>query len=131
MSVNGNLSVSKVQRGFAAAFTNPDFRPQPSYLGIVLLIAAAIFMPWLSSQKRKLAAKIRSGALKADAAQSSMCAYLAWIALGGLVVNAIFKIAWADPSAALLLLPIILREGWEAMQGKSCDCVDEGQLEAM
>lgn len=113
------------------AFTNRDFRPQPSYLGIVLLIAAAIFMPWLSSQKRKLAAKIRSGALKADAAQSSMCAYLAWIALGGLVVNAIFKIAWADPSAALLLLPIILREGWEAMQGKSCDCVDEGQLEAM
>ena len=49
-----------------------------------------------------------------------MCAYLAWIALGGLVVNAIFKVSRADLSAALLLLPIILREGWEAMQGKSC-----------
>jgi divalent metal cation (Fe/Co/Zn/Cd) transporter len=102
------------------AFTNPDFRPQPSYLGIALLIAAAIFMPWLSSQKRTLAAKTSSGGLKADAVQSSMCAYLAWIALGGLVVNAIFKIAWADPSAALLLIPIILREGKEAVQGRAC-----------
>ena len=106
------------------AFANPGFGPQPSYLGIALLIAAAIVMPWLSSQKRTLAAKTSSGASKADSVQSSMCAYLAWIALGGLVVNAIFKIAWADPSAALFLLPIMLREGWEAMQGKPCsDCV--------
>ena len=102
------------------AFTNPDFRPEPSYLGIALLIAAGIFMPWLSAQKRSLAAKANSGSLKADSVQSSMCAYLAWIALGGLVLNAMFKISWADPSAALLLLPIILRQGWEAMQGESC-----------
>jgi len=39
------------------AITNPRFRPEPSYLGIVLLIVAAIFMPWLSTQKRTLAAK--------------------------------------------------------------------------
>ena len=106
------------------AFTNPRFRPEPSYLGIGLLIAAGVFMPWLSAQKRTLAAKTNSGSLRADAAQSSMCAYLAWIALGGLLLNAMFKVSWADPSAALLLLPIVLREGWEAMQGKSCcDCV--------
>jgi divalent metal cation (Fe/Co/Zn/Cd) transporter len=105
------------------AITNPRFRPEPSYLGIGLLIAAGIFMPWLSAQKRNLAAKTNSGSLKADAVQSSMCAYLAWIALGGLLLNAIFKISWADPAAAVLLLPIVLREGWEAMQGKSCcDC---------
>jgi divalent metal cation (Fe/Co/Zn/Cd) transporter len=102
------------------SFTNPRFRPEPSYIGIGLLIAAGIFMPWLSAQKRSLAAKTNSGSLKADAVQSSMCAYLAWIALGGLVLNAMFKISWADPIAALLLLPMILREGWEAMQGKSC-----------
>jgi divalent metal cation (Fe/Co/Zn/Cd) transporter len=105
------------------AFTNPHFRPEPSYLGIALLIAAAIVMPWLSSRKRSLAAKANSGALKADAVQSSMCAYLAWIALGGLLVNAIVKFSWADPMAALLLLPIVLREGWETIHGKSChDC---------
>lgn len=100
--------------------TNPRFRPEPSYLGIALLIAAAIVMPWLASQKRALAAKTNSSALKADAVQSSMCAYLALIALAGLALNAMFKVSWADPGAALLLLPIIVREGLEAMQGKSC-----------
>lgn len=105
------------------AFRNPRFRPEPSYLGIGLLVAAGLLMPWLASQKRTLAARANSASLKADAVQSSMCAYLAWIALGGLLVNAIFKIAWADPVAALLLLPIILREGLEAIQGKFCsDC---------
>jgi divalent metal cation (Fe/Co/Zn/Cd) transporter len=105
------------------ALRNPDYRPQPSYLGITLLIAAAIVMPWLSSRKRMLAAKANSGALKADAVQSSMCAYLGWIALGGLGVNALFKVSWADPAAALLLVPIVLREGWEATHGKECcDC---------
>jgi Co/Zn/Cd efflux system component len=109
--------------GSIVAFINPRFRPEPSYLGIGLLIAAGFFMPWLATQKRELATRANSGALKADAVQSSLCAYLAWIALSGLVVNAIFKISWADPVAALLLLPIILREGLEAMQGKSCsDC---------
>src|SRR5260370_2967827 len=55
------------------AFTNPGFRPEPSYLGIALLIAAGIFMPWLSAQKRKLAAKANSGSFNADAVPSSMC----------------------------------------------------------
>ena len=58
------------------ALTNLRFRPEPSYRGIALLIAAAIVMPWLASQKRALAAKTNSSALKADAVQSSMCAYL-------------------------------------------------------
>ncbi len=101
-------------------FTNPGFKPAPSFLGIALLIATGIFMPWLSARKRSLAAKTNSSSLRADAVQNSMCAYLAWIALAGLLVNAICKIAWADPIAAILLVPIISREGLEAMQGKSC-----------
>lgn len=105
------------------AFTSRGFQPQPSYLGIALLIAAAIVMPWLSSQKRTLGAMTNNSALKADAVQSSMCAYLAWIALGGLVLNALFKVSWADPTAALLLLPIMVLEGWKAMWGQTCsDC---------
>lgn len=106
------------------ALINPRFRPQPTYLGIALLIAAAVGMPWLAHQKRSLATKADSGSLKADAAQSSMCAYLAWIALAGLLLNAIFTFSWADPVAALLLLPIIFREGWNATHEKHCpDCV--------
>lgn len=105
------------------AFKNPRFRPETSYLGVALLIVAAILMPWLSTQKRKLAVKTNSGALRADAVQSSMCGYLAWIALGGLILNAVFKFSWADPAAALLLIPIVIREAWESMQGKGCaDC---------
>jgi divalent metal cation (Fe/Co/Zn/Cd) transporter len=103
--------------------TGPRFRPEPSYLGIGLLIAAVIVMPWLSNQKRSLAARISSASLRADAVQSSMCGYLAWIALGGLALNAFFKLSWADPVAALLLLPIVVREGWDAIHRKSCsDC---------
>lgn len=67
------------------ACANAAFRPEPSYLVIILLIAAAIVMPWLATQKRTLAAKTSSGSLRADAAQSSMYGYLAWITLAGLV----------------------------------------------
>lgn len=105
------------------AFTRPGFRPETSYLGIGLLIAATIVMPWLARQKRTLASATNSASLRADAVQSSMCGYLAWIALGGLVLNAVFKISWSDPAAALLLLPIVVREGWESIRGKAgCGC---------
>ena len=91
-----------------------------SPIGIVLLILAAVVMPWLAKQKRQLSAATASAALRADAAESAVCGYLALIALAGLAVNAIWGVRWADPVAALVLLPLILREGWEAMKGKPC-----------
>ena len=93
-----------------------DVEPRPSVVGIAVLIVAAIAMPLLARQKRRLSAVTGSAALRADAAESAVCGYLAWIALGGLAVNAIWGLRWADPVAALALLPLILREGWEAMQ---------------
>jgi divalent metal cation (Fe/Co/Zn/Cd) transporter len=93
---------------------------RPSPVGIVLLILAAIAMPWLAKQKRQLSAATASAALRADAAQSAVCGYLALIALAGLVTNAIWRVSWADPIAALALLPLIVREGWEAMKGRPC-----------
>jgi divalent metal cation (Fe/Co/Zn/Cd) transporter len=98
--------------------------PRTSPVGIVLLILAAGVMPWLARQKRRLSAITGSAALRADAAESSACGYLALIALVGLAVNAIWGVRWADPVAALALLPLVLREGWEAMKGESCR--DEG-----
>lgn len=91
-----------------------------SHIGIVMLILAAVVMPWLAKQKRQLSAATASAALRADAAESAVCGYLALIALVGLAVNAIWRASWADPVAALALLPLILREGWEAMKGKPC-----------
>ena len=95
---------------------------RPSPIGITLLILAAVFMPWLARQKRKLSAATGSAALRADATESAVCGYLALIALAGLLVNAIWKVTWADPMAAIALLPLIVREGWEAMKGNPrCD----------
>ncbi len=96
--------------------------PKPTFLGIAILIAAAVFMPLLAREKRRLSAATGSAALRADAVQSALCAYLSLIALTGLVINAIWHIKWADPIAALAVLPLILREGWEALRGKTCDC---------
>jgi divalent metal cation (Fe/Co/Zn/Cd) transporter len=93
-----------------------------TYLGIAILIAAAAIMPWLAKEKRKLSAVTGSAALRADAAESALCAYLSLVALLGLGVNAIWNVTWADPVAALLIVPFILREGWEAMSGKACGC---------
>jgi divalent metal cation (Fe/Co/Zn/Cd) transporter len=93
---------------------------RPSLIGITLLILAAVFMPWLAKQKRQLSAATGSAALRADAAESAVCGYLALIALAGLVANAIWRVTWADPIAAIALLPLILREAWEAMKGEPC-----------
>ncbi len=95
---------------------------QRSLLGIGILLAAAIAMPWLASQKRKLAVVTSSAASKTDAAESALCGYTAWIALGGLLVNAIWNKPWADPIAALALTPLILREGWEAVHSSPLGC---------
>jgi divalent metal cation (Fe/Co/Zn/Cd) transporter len=96
--------------------------PKTTCLGIAILIAAAAIMPWLAGEKRKLSAITGSAALRADAAESALCAYLSMVALVGLGVNAIWQLTWADPIAALVIVPLILREGWEAMRGKACGC---------
>jgi divalent metal cation (Fe/Co/Zn/Cd) transporter len=93
---------------------------RPSPIGIALLVLAAMIMPWLAAQKRRLSTATASAALRADAAESAVCGYLALIALAGLVINEVWKVSWADPVAALALLPLIVREGWEATKGKPC-----------
>ena len=93
-----------------------------TYLGIAILIAAASIMPWLAKEKRRLSAVTGSAPLRADAAESALCAYLSLVALVGLGVNAIWHVTWADPVAALVIVPLIVREGWEAMRGNACGC---------
>jgi len=96
--------------------------PRRSYLGIAVLIAAASIMPWIAKEKRRLSSATGSAALKADSAQSALCAYLSLIALVGLGLNAIWHITWADPVAALAVMPLIVWEGREAMRGRACGC---------
>jgi divalent metal cation (Fe/Co/Zn/Cd) transporter len=96
--------------------------PKPTLVGIVVLIVAAAVMPWFAREKRRLSASTGSAALRADAAESALCAYLSVIALAGLGMNAIWHLRWADPVAALVILPLIIWEGGEAMRGKPCGC---------
>ena len=96
--------------------------PKPTVPGIAILVAAALVMPWLAKEKRRLSGSTGSAALRADAAQSALCAYLSFIALAGLAINAIWSVKWADPIAAFAILPLIVWEGREAMRGKACGC---------
>lgn len=94
--------------------------PKPSSIGVVVLIAAVMFMPFLAWRKRKLSAEAQSAALRADAAESMLCAYLSIIALAGLIVRMVWGFTIADPIAALLIIPFILREAREAFEGRAC-----------
>ena len=95
---------------------------KPSYLGMAVLATAALIMPWLAREKRRLSAVTGSAALRADAAESAICFYLAIIALLGLAAHALFHIDWADPIAALAITPLIVFEGCEATRGRACGC---------
>ncbi len=97
-------------------------RPDTSWSGIGVTIAALVIMPSLSRAKRKAAQGTRNAALAADAVQSATCAYLAALTLSGLVINAIVHLRWIDPIAALAAVPIISIEAWRALRGSACDC---------
>ena len=94
--------------------------PEISWFGVAVAIASLIAMPLLARAKRRVATQLNSGALHADSRQTDICAYLSAILLGGLLLNALLHWWWADPAAALVMAPIIGREGIEALRGKSC-----------
>jgi divalent metal cation (Fe/Co/Zn/Cd) transporter len=102
--------------------------PDTSLVGIVLSIVSLIVMPLLARAKRGVAAKIDSRALRADSRQTDICAYLSAILLGGLLLNALFGWWWADPIAALCMLPLIFREGMETVRDRSSCHYESFQL---
>ncbi len=95
-------------------------RPETSVPGVVLAIASLAVMPILAHAKRKVARGLNSRAMQADSRQTDICAYLSAILLGGLTLNAILGWWWADPAAALAMVPLIAEEGIEAAQGRTC-----------
>ncbi len=89
---------------------------QESTVGIVLTAVSLAVMPFLGRAKLKTARELGSSAMRADAYETIACAWLSFATLAGLVLNALFGWSWADPLAALVLVPLILREGWESWQ---------------
>lgn len=98
--------------------------PERSIAGIIVAAASLVAMPLLARAKRRVAAGINSHAMRADSKQADFCAYLSAILLGGLLLNAALGWWWADPVAALVMVPIIAREGVSALKGESCECVN-------
>jgi divalent metal cation (Fe/Co/Zn/Cd) transporter len=99
--------------------------PERSIPGIVLAAVSVVVMPLLARSKRRVAAAIGSAAMNADSRQTDFCTYMSAILLCGLLLNAIFGWWWADPVAALVMVPIIAKEGLASFRGKSC-CSDCG-----
>lgn len=97
-------------------------RPDESVVGIVLTVLSVIVMPVLAHAKRRVALRVGSRALVAEARQTTLCAYLSAIVLAGLALNAFFGWWWADPVAALCMVPIIAKEGFDGLRGEpACD----------
>ena len=96
--------------------------PERSPVGIAITAAAVVVMPLLARAKRNVAKQLGSAAMQADSKQSEFCMWLSAIVLAGLVLNAAFGMWWADPAAALVMVPIIAREGVEGLQAKACHC---------
>jgi divalent metal cation (Fe/Co/Zn/Cd) transporter len=99
--------------------------PQESWLGVVLAILSLLIMPLLGIGKLRAADELGSRALRQEAKETLACAYLSFALLLGLGANAIAGWWWADPAAALLMVPWLLREGLEALEGDE-DEEDEG-----
>ncbi len=97
--------------------------PQHSLPGIILACVSLVVMPILSRAKKRVGTELGSRAMRADARQTDFCVYLSAILLAGLVLNAALGWWWADPASALVMTPIIAKEGFEALKGEPhCEC---------
>ena len=97
--------------------------PQRSPLGLAITALSLVVMPTLAWAKRRVAARLGSVALRADAAQTQLCTYLCAVVLLGLTANALLSWWWMDPVAGLVVAVLALREGREAWtSGELCDC---------
>ncbi len=98
---------------------------QESLAGLALTGVSLVVMPVLGRRKLRLASGLGSGALRADAYETIACAWLSATTFAGLALNAVFGWWWADPLAALVLVPLITREGLEGLRGRECGCHGE------
>jgi divalent metal cation (Fe/Co/Zn/Cd) transporter len=99
-------------------------RPEESYVGIAIAVASLAIMPLLSRAKHRLAHDINSRALEAESRETLVCSYLSGALLLGLGANALLGWWWADPVAALIIVAVLAKEGWEAFTRRELCCAD-------
>ncbi len=98
--------------------------PEKSTVGIVLALASLVIMPSISIFKLRAARELGSRALRAEAKETLVCSYLSFTLLAGLGANSWLGWWWADPFAALLMVPWLIKEGREGLRGDEC-CDDD------
>jgi len=89
--------------------------PKPSTAGLILAVAAVVVMPSLFWLKRRNAETLTSEAMRGDAYESLTCGWMALTLLVGLGLRRMLGWWWADPVAAIALVPLLLREGWDGI----------------
>ena len=95
--------------------------PSESPIGILLAVASLVIMPLVSLGKLRAATELGSAALRAEAKETLACSYLSFTLLLGLGANASVGWWWADPLAALLMIPWLVKEGIEGVRGEDED----------
>ena len=94
--------------------------PDVSIPGIVIASLSLLIMPGLGLAKLRISRKLESRALRADAMETLVCSDLSLALLLGLTLNALAGWWWAVPVAALAMIPLMLKEGWEGVRGEGC-----------
>ncbi len=89
--------------------------PEASVAGVALLLASTAVLPPLAIAKYRVAARLGSGALRADSILTAVAALLAVISLAAFAISDAFGLWWADAAAAAVVAPIVLREGWNSL----------------
>jgi len=116
--VSCSLALLAVGTAYQALTRSND--AERSLPGLVLALVSILVMPWLSREKKKVAAALGSSALASEAKQTDFCFYLSVILLVGMLAQWIFGFAWIDSVAALAMTPLMLIEARRAWQGRSC-----------
>lgn len=104
----------------AYVFATGD-EPESSAVGVILSIVSLLVMPVIGLAKRWNARRLGSRALVAESTETLVCSYLSLTLFIGLAANAMLGWWWADPIAALAMVPWIAKEGLEGLRGESCE----------
>jgi divalent metal cation (Fe/Co/Zn/Cd) transporter len=91
-----------------------------SVWGILIGVVAKVGMPILAGYKLKVATRLNSRALRADAIESITCGYLSIVLIIGLAATRVLGWWWLDSVAALALVPFLIKEARGAVRGQCC-----------
>ena len=120
------LRLARVARLLAALtfawLTIDGAAAETSWVGIALTAGTLVLCPWLGRAKQRIGARLGSRATYGEGTQNMLCAMLAAAVLVGLAANTLFALWWLDPTVALAIAVVCVREGRKAWLGEQCRC---------